>query len=265
MIAACVTTTGTLLGLFIKEVLLARSFERWKTKQSLAQVARRYQEPIALSAIELSNRLTRICEDYPSSFLDSALLAKIPEGPSLNSQDDPHYQQYTLVSTVYRLCAFLGWVELYRQETTYLEKEEASNEKRVDHAIYAIRSDLADGQLNEKEDWTTWHDVLLFREEQRAIGESMIIMVGNARSVMGYGEFSHLFLDDKDSGKAKWLRTAGSFLYDLKTEKDFRKIRMQRLIVHLVELVNILSPSRLRNDHWSAHAKYAKVVTDPTV
>jgi hypothetical protein len=37
-----VTTTGTLAGLFLKEVFLARSFEEWKMKQALAQVSRKY-------------------------------------------------------------------------------------------------------------------------------------------------------------------------------------------------------------------------------
>ena len=35
VVGALVTTGGTLLGLFLKEVLLARSFERWKARQSL--------------------------------------------------------------------------------------------------------------------------------------------------------------------------------------------------------------------------------------
>jgi hypothetical protein len=262
VIGAIVTTSGTLLGLFLKEVLLARSFEQWKTKQSLAQVSRKYQEPIALAAIELSTRLTRICHIYPADFMDSDLLISIPEGPALNSAGDPHYRRYTLISTVYRLCAFLGWVELYRQDTTYLDTASGSSERRVDRAIFAIRSDLADGQLNKARDWELWHDALLFREEQRAIGESMIVSTGGTRTVMGYAEFCDLFLGKPETSRAEWLRKAGAFLFDQKARKDFRKIRMQRLIVHLVELVDILSPTRLRDEHWTAHAQFLKVAAD---
>lgn len=111
-VGALVTTAGTLLGLFLKEVLFARSFERWKIKQSLAEVSRKYCEPIALSAIELCNRLTFVCDNYPPDFLDSGLLVTTPEGPALNSAADPHFKRYRLTSTVYRLCAFLGWVEI---------------------------------------------------------------------------------------------------------------------------------------------------------
>jgi hypothetical protein len=265
VVGALVTTAGTLLGLFLKEVLLARSFERWKMKQALAQVSRRYREPIALSAIELCNRLTFICDEYPPNFLDASLLNSRPDGPAVNSADDPHFRQYRLVSTVYRLCAFLGWVELYRQDTTYLDTDDASGGRRVDQAIYAVRSDLADGQLNKARDWQRWHDVLVFREEQRAIGESMIVNVGGARTVMGYAEFCDLFTATSSSSRGQWLRTAATFLLDHRPIKDFRHTRMQRLIVHLVELVDVLSKARLRDDHWKAHERYKEVAVNPAV
>jgi hypothetical protein len=262
VIGALVTTTGTLLGLFLKEVFFARSFEQWKTRQSLAQVSRKYQEPIALAAIELSTRLTRICHIYPADFMDSALLSSSPEGLALNSAADPHYRRYTLISTVYRLCAFLGWIELYRQDTTYLDTAGGSSKGRVDRAIFAVRSDLADGQLNKARDREHWHDALLFREEQRAIGESMIVSTSESRTVMGYAEFCVLFLGKAETSRAEWLRKAGAFLFDQKARKDFRKIRMQRLIVHLVELVDILSPTRLRDEHWASHAQNKKVAAN---
>ena len=81
---------------------------------------------------------------------------------------------------------------------------------------------------------------------------------------MGYAEFCDLFPGDANTSRAKWLRTAAEFLLDLKAAKDFRQIRMQRLIVHLVELVDILSPARLRDDHWAAHTRYKNVTANST-
>lgn len=262
VVGALVTTTGTLVGLFLKEVLLARSFEKWKTKQSLEQVSRKYREPIALSAIELCSRLIFICDEYPPDFLDSGLLFSTPEGPALNSADDPYFRRYRLVSTVYRPCSFLGWIELYRQDTTFLDTNDGTSERPVDRAIQAVRSDLADGQLNKAEDWETWRDMLLFREEQRAIGESMIVSTGGARTVMGYAEFCESFPGDANTSRAKWLSAAGRFLVDVQAAKDFRQTRMQRMIVHLVELVDVFSPARLRDKHRAAHARYKNVTAN---
>jgi hypothetical protein len=45
--------------------------------------------------------------------------------------------------------------------------------------------------------------------------------------------------------------------------KDFRHTRMQRMIVHLVELVDVLSKARLRDDHWKAHRRYKGVAANP--
>lgn len=262
VLAAVVTTAGTLLGLLLKEVVFVRSFERWKAKRTMEDISRKYREPIALAAIELCNRLSHICDKYPPDYLRSSLLTAVVDGTSLNSADDPHYKRYRLISTVYRLCALLGWIELYRQDTTFLEPNETGPVRRVDNAIFELRADLADGQLNTARDLSKWHDLLLFREEQRAVGESMIVGNASTRGVMGYAQFTALYPSEQPSDQAKWIRAAGAFILDLRDEKDFRRVRMQRLIVHLVDLVGATAPSRLRDAHREARAKYAGSVKD---
>jgi len=260
---AVVTTIGTLIGLVLKERIFARSFERWKTQLSLQQVARRYREPIALTALELCTRLIDVCDEYPAEFLDSSILTiSAPSRPTLNSAADPYFKRYRLVSTVYRLCAFLGWIELYRQETTYLEPEGRSRTRDLERAIFAIRSDLADGQLNTAKDWPTWHDALIFREEQRAIGESMIVSAGQTRTIMGYAKFAESYPSSGTLSEERWFTRAAAFLLDLKRTKDFRQQRLQRLVVHLTNLAELLAPNRIRQEHCDAHAKYLKIAND---
>ena len=261
-IAVWMVTAGTLFGLFLKEVFFVRSFERWKTVHALDQVARKYRDPIALAALELCNRLIRICDDYPPAFLDSTVLAIAPAGPGVNSADDPHFQRYRHISTVFRLCAFLGWIELYRQDTTYLEPRDESSAQRLSDAIFAIRSDLADWQLNTAREWAKWHDVLIFREEQRAIGESMIVPAASGRTVMGYAAFSNIFPAAAPEAAAKWIYAAASFVTNPQPAKDFREIRMRRLIVHLVTLVRIVTPSRLREAHDLAVSRYESAIKE---
>lgn len=259
VVGALVTTTGTILGLFLKDVLLARSFERWKAGHAIEQVARKYREPIALAGLELCNRLVQICRDYPTNFLDSELLVQAVAGPPLNTAQDTYFRRYRLLSTVYRLCSFLGWIELYRQDLTFLDPSDASSKRPTDRAVYPVRSDLADGQLNAATDWKEWRDGLLFREEQRAIGESMIVAVGSTRTVMGYAEFCDLYPANVTTGRGRWIGAAATFFLDPSPTKDFREVRMQRLIVHLVELVERLAPSRVRDEHRVAHSRYREV------
>lgn len=260
VLAAAVTTAGTLLGLFLKEVVFVRSFERWKASRQLEDISRKYREPIALAALELCKRLSHICDQYPTDYLSSSLLSAETVNAPLNSAQYLHYQRHRLISTVYRLCALLGWIELYRQDTTFLEANEGEPIRRVDKAIRAISADLADSDLNTAEDSSTWHDQVLFREEQRAVGESIIISSDGLRSVMGYAQFRSLYPDDVLSDQAKWIRAAATCILDPRSKKDFRQTRMQRLIVHLVDLAEVTAPSRLRDSHQIEREKYAHAV-----
>jgi hypothetical protein len=261
VLAALITTAGTLIGLVLKEWLFARSFEEWKSRRSLDQVYRRYRDPIVLAALELCNRLTHICDSYPPDYLESELLGMAPKRATSMSAADPYFRHYRLVSSVYRLCSLLGWIALYRQDIVFLEARETKASKWLDKAIYAIRGDLADGQLNAARDWEDWQDALLFREEQRAVGESMIVTVGESRVVMGYSQFSEVFLNAKETSQSQWIKVASMFLLDPQEKKDFRLTRIKRLIVHLVDLIQLLGPGRLRAKHLAARTKYQGVLS----
>jgi hypothetical protein len=239
VIAALVTTVGSLIALWLREFVFVRSFERWKERRTLQSVYRRYRDPILLAAAELRARVDEICRQFPTTYLRSSVLAQNPPQLEANAADDPYFQRYRLVSTVFRLCALLGWLELYRQELTFLDTGQQDINQRLERALEEIRGDLADGQLNTASDWNTWRDRLIFREEQRAIGETMI--VGEApRSVMGYAAFYALFRNADSQDDLWWLRTARGFFMDQRSQKDFRKIRLQRMRDHLDETMDLL-------------------------
>jgi hypothetical protein len=164
------------------------------------------------------------------------------------SETDPYFMKYKLISTIYRLCALLGWLELYRQEVTYLDSGKSRINRKLDLCIANIRSDLADGFLNDSEDWQSWADVYIFREEQRAIGELMIQTSNDTKCVLGYGAFCQLLLDSKNDPKKQWLDVAANFIVDLDTgttEKNFRYVRWLLLITHIIDLIEVLDERRV--------------------
>jgi hypothetical protein len=249
VVAALVTTVGTLVGHVLKEVLLARSFELWKARRASDAVYRKYRDPIVLAALELAHRLREICFEYPTDFLGSKLL----DGPALDagqaSGRDQYFCRYKCQSTAYRLAALLGWLELYRQEIVFLDTGKSTANRRLYDILQQIRSDLADGHLNEASDWNEWSDSLIFREEQRAIGETLIKQEGGTRLIASYGTFISLLEAKDDAGAKRWLQVLTNFFLDPAPSKDFRRIRYNRLFVHLVDLVRALDaktlPSRL--------------------
>jgi len=249
VIAALVTTVGNLLATWLREFLFVRSFERWKDRRTLLSVFRKYRDPMILAIRDLQPRVKQILADYPTNFLRLSVLEQRPRQLQANSADDPYYKRYRLISTVYRLCAFLGWLELYRQEVTFLDTGQESVNKNLEDQVNQIRQALANGRLNTEPDWRSWSDRLIFREEQRAIGEGMITGI-DPRAVMGYGAFHALFeradaeMDADADDELWWIRVACSFFLDLERTKDFRRSRLEKMQKHLDAIEALLdSPS----------------------
>jgi len=248
VVAALVSTFGALLGITLKDYFFSRSFERWKQRHSLELLYQKYRDPLFLSACELASRISELLKLYPAIYLKQKVLDSQPIKQLHNSFDDPYFQRYKLVSTVYRFCAFFGWLELYRQETTYLHSGNSKHSRSLEQAVELIRADLADGQINLADDWERWRDRLVFREEIRAIGESMIETRGSTRTVMGYSRFVELFDSPNASPNKYWISVMLNFLLDPTIKDDFRSVRLMRLLVHLVGLMKLLDVSSIDRD-----------------
>ena len=177
--------------------------------------------------------------------------------PSHSSVRDPYYFRYKFQSTIYRFAAFLGWLELYRQDLVFLNARGSKKNTALQKLLNEIREDFAAGTLNCAKDWDCWSDALIFREDQRAVGEAMITSVNGIRTVMGYGAFVTM-LEDTTSVGNRWLRVVTNFLIDPGKEKDFRLVRYQRLIIHLVDLVRALDERRLPEALGAAAGRYLK-------
>lgn len=247
VLGACVTMIGSLIAMFLKEFLAATWLERWKARQTLLGVYRRYQMPIFLAAEELSNRLyglSRDNNDREERDVGLGVLRKtIAREPSATVND--HYIRYRFVSNVYRLCSFLGWVELYRRDIGSLNVEALDRNRKLDACLRNIQSVLADGWINQHEDWRDWRDCLVFREELRAIGHAMA-MPGDGLCILDFGSFTTALEGDPNgTARARWFIQGAQFYECVKRDKDFRTVRMRMLVVYLTDLMSSCSPSAL--------------------
>ncbi|MBI3169053.1 MAG: hypothetical protein HYZ22_11275 [Chloroflexi bacterium] len=259
VLGAIVSVVGALFGIILKDYFFTRSFERWKQKQNLELVYQKFRDPLILAASELSSRTLEILNQYPTVYLREAVWKSHPQKQTANSNQDAYFQKYKLLSTAYRLSAFLGWLELYRQEITFLNPGNNSTAKSFDNVVERIRSDLADGQINTAEDWLQWHDTLIFREELRAIGESLIETRGTSRTVIGYGRYCDLLDSDTPNVVQRWAKVVLNFYLDLQSNgKDFRQIRLQKMFTHLVELLRLLDNTSVRPNLQEAYNKFRK-------
>jgi hypothetical protein len=246
VLGAVVSTIGNLLATILKEYFFVRSLENWRTQRGLRAAFKKYRDPLVLSLIELLNRLDEILYSAPVHFLDQKLLALNPLQMNENNANDLYYQKYKLVSTIYRLCACLGWLELYRRDVTFLDSGHHRTNSKFEGLVHKLRSCMADGHLNDAQDWEEWEDSLIFREEQRAIGETMIDAKGN---VLGYSAFCEKFQPKSPIIPDPWMRVATSFLLDLQgtkpAGKDFRRARCMLLVRHGISLIECLDSRRV--------------------
>jgi hypothetical protein len=263
VVAALISVMGNLVARYLKDFLGVRSFERWKAQQSLVALYDRYRKPIALAAQELSGRCYSLGVQQshgPREKVGLEMLQSEPQRDELTGAVDDHFLRYRFVSDVYRLCCFLGWIELYRRDLGLLDAGAEDQNRALDSCLQSIRSDLADGHINSNKNWHEWTDALIFREEQRAIGHRMI--AGPATSLVDFGTFyEQLERDLEGNESARWFVLAARFFTNLQSKKDFRLVRMQRLVVHLADLRQLLHPGSVLPEHL----KSTKQLTDQLI
>ena len=264
VVAAFVTVAGNLLALYLKDYLGARSFERWKAEQSLIALYARYRKPIALAAKELGGRFYAIAIKHADGNRENVGLHMLQLKDPLRvgtAAADHHFLQYRFVSDAYRICCFLGWIELYRRDLGLLDAGAERQNNALEICLGSIRNVLADGDVNGRKDRAEYYDVLIFREEQRAIGHRMIASEPE-RGLIDFGTFcERLEKDPEGDADARWFVAAARFFSELRDVKDFRIIRMQLLVVHLTELRTLLVPNSVHSTHITETAVLAKRLT----
>jgi len=244
VVGAIITTVGSLVALFLKDFLFVRYFDSIKEKRTLKSLFKKYNDPLVLSAIELTRRLDELIRNYPTliKVFTTDNFKLTPRVQTSNDATDPYFLKYKIVSTLYRFCSVLGWLELYRQEMTFLESHSTKRTIKLLQIIEKIRTPLADGQLIEgKDDWLEWRDILILREELRAIGEGMIENNKEKKSIMGYGKFQEMIDQYSTDDKPVWLRPTINFFLDYDVVKDFRQERLKLLHNGLLDLVEFLN------------------------
>lgn len=115
----------------ITVIFINKWFEKRSAKQKKYDVFKKYANPIISSCEQLSWRIKEILE-YNGTYL-------LPNAP----QND--YFKYKFDSTVYRLCAVLGWIRASKKEQSYFECAEEQDHAKIQKAISDFKKSLADG------------------------------------------------------------------------------------------------------------------------
>jgi hypothetical protein len=176
------------------------------------EVLTRYREPLAAAAFDLQSRLYNILR---LGFFDKF-------GNHARSEE-------ALRTTLFRLAQYFGWTEILRRDIQFLSFPEDDETRRVAQ----LQSDVAERFLSH----SYGSALMIWKDEQRALGERMIVEEHGKVLCMGYATFGdrcdELFapwwerLREELSGEAAHarLRDVQHLLCDLVETLDARRVR----------------------------------------
>ena len=128
-------------------------------------VLARYREPLAAAAFDLQSRLYNILRlDFFDKF----------------GGDHAHSEE-ALRTTAFRLAQYFGWTEILRREIQFLSFPKNEDTRRVARLQSAITKCFLTDEYD--------HAFMIWSDEQRAIGERMIVGEPDKVMCMGYATF----------------------------------------------------------------------------
>ncbi len=212
--------------------ILLFNFKEWKKNVLDIQSKRRsvldkYREFISVSAFELQSRLHNILVQNLFSYADSK---------------EPSYSGNVRYYTIFLIGQFFAWKEILRKEMHYLDfrkgKEEIAILEKLEQIERSFTSDKVGNSV-----------FMIFRGEQRAIGECMTIFneATGSYECIGYSKFIEQLSDEKCEG---WFRVLLNSIDVAITESHasgkFSSPRLLRIQGELIDLLNTLDPDKKR-------------------
>ena len=190
----------------------------------LEDVMARYRQPVLRSAVDLQSRFYNIVQNR---FLQRYFFA---------SESD---RAYAITSTLYVIAEYLGWVEILRREVQYLDLGDLEANRRMTDLLEEITSWFLTDRIEDA--------FRLFRGEQRAIGELMLVARPSdelARyECMGIAAFTQKL---KDDNFATWFARLTNDVERLAGCDEVREQRVLKLQHALIDLIDFLDPQLAR-------------------
>jgi hypothetical protein len=172
------------------------------------EVLAHYREPLAAAAFDLQSRLYNIlCLDFFDKFGGDHERCEIAEN-----------------TTLFRLAQYLGWTEILRRDIQFLSFPEADDTRRVTHLQSEIRRRLLNHEYGPV--------MMIWSDEQRAIGEQMIVQEHDKVLCMGYARFH----DEYPMRFAPWCERLRPELQSPDGRDRLRDV--QHLLCELVETLD---------------------------
>ena len=223
------TSLISFCGAFVSVVYSRRSM-RSERLDAADQLAVRFREPLLEAVFNLETRIYNIVElGFFARFLT-------PVG----SEEE---REYAVLNTLYVVAQYFCWCEILRRDSQFVDPRNDERNRQVMRTLETVRDAFTDSITIDERCFR------LFRGEQRALGEVMLVPAldphpGAPRwECMGYAAFVRA-LEDPQTGR--WFRRLRADIEVLSQGVRGHDVRL-RLIQHrLMDILDTLDPEARR-------------------
>lgn len=207
MDAAIVIALIALAGSLVSAAVTVVGAPALQARREAKAVLERYREPLLAAAYELQARLHNILRNR---FVEEYVLG-----------DKGGKREAALESTLYVFAQFFAWREIIRREVQFLRFSRDEETREVARLLRDI------GETFLTDDFG--HQFMIWRVEQRGLGERMIVVSDGRPTCIGYASF----IEGRATMK-EWLEPLERDLMSMEADGLKRLTKLQHLLLQLV-------------------------------
>jgi len=225
IVAVLISTTGALVS-----VAISRRAAREERLSAAEELSKKFREPLLQATYNLETRIYNIVEqDFFGKFL--------------GTDNTDSEREYAVLNTMHVFAQYFCWAEILRRESQFIDPRNDRRNYAWAAGMETIRDAFADSiDMQEK-------CFRLFRGEQRALGEVMLVPAevstpGAPRwECMGYAAFVRSLEDEQ---MARWFRRLREDIGEFAENPANRDGRLRLIHQRLMDIIDILDPDARR-------------------
>ena len=224
-----VTSLISVVGAIVS-VLYGRRAASQDRLHAAEQIATRFREPLLNAIFNLETRIYNIIE---LNFFDEFL----------GADAEPADREYAELNTLYVFAQYFCWIDILRRESQFIDPRNDQRTAEIVHRIEAVRDTFTDSRRIAERSFR------LFRGEQRALGEVMLVAVPDAPTgaprweCMGYASFVAA-LDTP--ALERWFGRLRADIAVLSADVRGHDTRLRLIQRSLIELIDVIDPNSRR-------------------
>jgi hypothetical protein len=214
----------------IVSVALSRRAAREERLSAAEGLVRKFREPLLQAAFNLQTRIYNMVKlEFFETFLGAG---------STDSE-----KEYTVFNTMYVFAQYFCWVEILRREAQFIDPRSDQKNRAFMLGLVAVSETFLDSRNIQEKCFR------IFRGEQRALGEIMMVPTGGSTpgaprwECLGYASFVRALEDEQ---MMRWFQRLKEDIVKFAENPAGCDARLRLIQRRLMDLIDVLDPGARR-------------------